>query len=45
MIKKYSFGWFDQGRYAWELAEIKQLLAPIPAKGQQQIWNWEGVQL
>lgn len=43
--KEYSFGWFDQGRYAWELADIKQLLAPIPAKGQKRIWNWEGVQL
>ncbi|MEK3748020.1 2-oxoglutarate dehydrogenase E1 [Paenibacillus sp. FSL E2-8871] len=31
--KEYSFGWFDQGRYAWELAEIKQLLAPIQPKG------------
>ncbi|WP_342480075.1 hypothetical protein NST07_20710 [Paenibacillus sp. FSL L8-0340] len=38
------FGDFSLGRYAWELADVKQLPEPVPAKGQQGLWNWEGVQ-
>lgn len=37
-----GFGWYDFGRFAWELADVQQLLEPIPAKGQQGLWNWEG---
>lgn len=36
-----SFGWYDSGRYAWELTIISRLPEPIPAKGQQGLWNWE----
>ncbi|MDX5091627.1 hypothetical protein SD939_10455, partial [Lactobacillus crispatus] len=36
-----SFGWFESGRYAWELADVKQI-DPVPAKGQQGLWNWGG---
>ncbi|AIQ54527.1 ASCH domain-containing protein [Paenibacillus sp. FSL R7-0331] len=42
--KEFAFGWFESGRYAWELAGVQQLPQPIPAKGQLSIWNWEGVQ-
>jgi hypothetical protein len=42
--KEFAFGWFGSGRYAWELRDVKQLAQLIPAKGQQRIWNWEGVQ-
>ncbi|WP_438491685.1 hypothetical protein [Paenibacillus sp. IHBB 3054] len=28
----------------WELADVKRLPEPIPAKGQQGLWNWGGVQ-
>ncbi|GGF73161.1 hypothetical protein GCM10010912_17950 [Paenibacillus albidus] len=38
------FGDFSKGRYAWELADVKQLPEPIPARGMQGLWNWEGVQ-
>lgn len=41
--KEYAFGWYGSGRYAWELRDVKQLPKPIQAKGQQRIWNWEGV--
>lgn len=34
-----AFGWYDVGRYAWELADVKPI-DPEPAKGQQGLWNW-----
>lgn len=40
--KEHAFGWYDSGRFAWELRDVQRLMAPIPAKGQQRIWNWEG---
>lgn len=36
-----AFGWYDDGRYAWDLIQIRQLPKPIPAKGQQGLWNWQ----
>lgn len=38
---EYEFGWYEEGRYAWELSEVKQI-DPVPAKGQQGLWNWGG---
>ncbi|WP_339189755.1 ASCH domain-containing protein [Paenibacillus sp. FSL P2-0121] len=38
------FGDFSKGRFAWELANVQRLPDPILAKGQQGLWNWEGVQ-
>lgn len=39
---EYEFGWYEEGRYAWELTNVKLLDKPIPAKGQQGLWNWGG---
>ncbi len=36
-----SFGWFERGRFAWQLTEVKRI-APVPAIGKQGLWNWEG---
>jgi hypothetical protein len=36
------FGNWTPGRYAWELANVRLLQEPIPAKGRQGLWNWEG---
>lgn len=35
-----DFGWYERGRYAWELSKIRRI-DPIPAKGQQGLWNWK----
>jgi len=34
-------GDYTVGRYAWELANVKQLPQPVPCRGQQGLWNWE----
>lgn len=39
--QEMMFGDWTPGRYAWEFANIKILPEPIPAKGQQRLWNWE----
>lgn len=38
---EYHFGYYDKGRYAWEMADVKSI-DPVPAKGQQGLWNWGG---
>ncbi|MCY7484310.1 ASCH domain-containing protein [Paenibacillus alvei] len=34
------FGDYSKGRFAWEIDAVKWLEVPIPAKGQQGLWNW-----
>ncbi|MEF2247727.1 ASCH domain-containing protein [Paenibacillus sp. IITD108] len=43
--KEFEFGWFEQGRYAWELANVQQLPEQIPAKGQQGFWFFDGLEV
>jgi hypothetical protein len=38
---EFAFGYYAIGRYAWLLDNI-QPIPPIPAKGQQGLWNWAG---
>jgi hypothetical protein len=38
---EYHLGNYDDGRFAWELADVERLAEPIPAKGQQGLWNWD----
>lgn len=40
--QEIMFGDWTPGRYAWELANVKMLPEPIPAKGKQRLWEWEG---
>jgi hypothetical protein len=35
------FGDYSDGRYAWELANVKPLAEPVPARGRQGLWDWE----
>lgn len=34
-----AYGDYRTGRYAWHLADVRPLAAPIPATGRQGIWN------
>lgn len=36
---EFEFGWYEEGRFAWEIVDVRQI-EPIPAKGQQRLWNW-----
>lgn len=36
------FGDYRVDRYIWGLADVCKLSEPIPAKGKQGLWNWEG---
>ncbi len=37
-----SFGDYTPGRYAWILANVKQLPNPIQVKGKLGLWEWDG---
>jgi len=38
-----AFGNWEVGRYAWRLTNITPLERPIPAKGKQGLWEWDGL--
>lgn len=38
--KDYVSGFYEVGRYAWILKDVKPLTKPIAAKGQLGIWNF-----
>jgi hypothetical protein len=38
-----SFGYYEAGRHAWLLANIRAMPEPIPCKGALGLWNYEGV--
>lgn len=39
---EYDFGDFTPGRYAWVMTDPIWFKEPIPAKGKQRLWEWEG---
>jgi len=41
--QEFVLGDWTPGRYAWEIANVK-MTAPVPIKGRQGLWNWEGEQ-
>jgi hypothetical protein len=43
MGNEFAFGDYEIGRYAWILDNVRKI-GPVPAKGMQRIWNWEGEQ-
>lgn len=40
--KEIAFGAYWPGRYAWELANVRKLKNPIPCKGKQGFWTFDG---
>ena len=41
MGNELAFGDYTHGRYAWILANVRRI-EPVPAKGRQRLWEWEG---
>jgi hypothetical protein len=42
LVSPYERSWGDwsNGRFAWELANVRVLTPPIPARGAQGLWEW-----
>ncbi len=40
-LKEEKFGDYSFGRSALQMSDVQRLPEPIPAKGQQGLWNWE----
>ena len=38
-----TFGWWQPGRYAWRLRDPEPFDQPVPARGQQGIWEYNGL--
>ena len=37
-----AFGNYDNGRFGWALADVRRLEKPVPARGSQGFWEWDG---
>ncbi len=44
ILKERAFGDWSPGRFGWILRNPVLFDKPIPAKGAQGFWNWEGQQ-
>jgi hypothetical protein len=38
--QEFDFGWYEDGRFSWELLDVQPLKEPIPEKGQLGLWNY-----
>lgn len=43
-LRERDFGDWTPGRFAWVLTNIVRLPQPVPARGYQQIWQWDAPQ-
>lgn len=41
-IVESEMGNWSKGRYGWQLKILKRFDEPIPARGQQGLWDWDG---
>lgn len=41
--EEYSFGIYDRGRFAWHLRDPRAFEEPVPVRGKQGIWKYEGL--
>ena len=37
-----AYGDYSPGRWAWHLTDVQCLPTPVPARGQQGFWPWDG---
>jgi activating signal cointegrator 1 len=42
-VQERAFGDFSDGRWAWELADVRRLADPIHVRGALGLWEWSGV--
>jgi hypothetical protein len=42
MKKEKELGWLGKGRFAWAMDVLDKFENPVPAKGQQGFWKWDG---
>lgn len=40
--RERAFGNYDDGRFAWELREVRMLPVPVAARGALSLWEWNG---
>jgi hypothetical protein len=40
--QELAFGDYSPERFAWVFQDIRKTVLPIPAKGRQGLWVWEG---
>jgi activating signal cointegrator 1 len=40
--EEQSYGWWEPGNYAWRMVDPVALAHPIPVRGKQGIWVYEG---
>lgn len=40
--EELSYGWFEHGRYAWRTTDNVEFNEPIPVRGSQGIWIYDG---
>jgi hypothetical protein len=39
---EHIFGDWRPGRFVWEISNAKPLSTPVPARGKQGLWDWDG---
>ncbi|NIH77317.1 hypothetical protein FHV99_004569 [Ochrobactrum sp. P20RRXII] len=40
--EEYQYGWYELGHYAWALIDPIELARPVPIRGKQGIYDWNG---
>lgn len=38
--EEQSYGWWQEGSYAWRMTNPVEFEAPIPVRGAQGLWEW-----
>lgn len=41
LAEEFAFGDFRPGRFAWQINHVRRMAEPVPARGQQGLWEWK----